>query len=292
MSKRILILLIALLLAGCININVPDGVAEHTVDSDAPLPAQWHCYAADEGYLVSARGRSAKAGLNPDGFRLLNWNAYKGQQDNWLKTFSDYSKELDLVTLQEAWLSDPLRSMLADAKMQWDLALTFRLKQRESGVMTLSRITPQSVCVQRTLEPWLLLPKSTLISTFELTGRQESLLVANVHAVNFAFGTVAFRSQLAQLADQIEQHDGPIILAGDFNTWSTARLKILESIVAAPLGLTRVPFDPGQLKMVFDHTLDHVFYRQLQVVSHQAQNSNASDHNPMWVTFRHVDDRF
>ena len=73
--------------------------------------------------------------------------------------------------------------------------------------MTASRVAPASACVQRTMEPLLSLPKSTLISRFRLEGSTDTLLVGNIHAVNFTLGTEAFRSQLGRLASMLDEHD-------------------------------------------------------------------------------------
>jgi endonuclease/exonuclease/phosphatase (EEP) superfamily protein YafD len=287
LSKKFKTLLVAsgaALLTACI--TVPDAVVKRTVDADHDASTALTCHTRTSDHVVASHDAPAPKRLDADGFRLLNWNAFKGDRADWLRAFAAYSGEQDLVTLQEAYLTDDFRAQLRQGGLQWDLATTFLKQQHETGVMTLSRVTPDHVCVQRTMEPWLSLPKSTLISRFPLKGSNRSLLVANIHAVNFTLGTGAFHSQLKQLAHALEEHDGPIILAGDFNTWNDSRIRVLEQTLIDPLSLDKVPFDPTHLKTVFEHNLDYVFFRGLQVVAKDAHDTTASDHNPMWVTFK------
>jgi len=282
--RSLLVLSCIVLLTACI--KVPEAVENRTVDADQDPSPSLSCHTRTPDHVVASHQSPAPQHLDANGFRLLNWNAFKGDRENWLKAFVAYSGEQDLVTLQEAYLTDEFRALLRASHLQWDLATTFLRQQHETGVMTLSRVKPDHVCVQRTMEPWLSLPKSALISRFPLKGSREALLVANIHAVNFTLGTAAFRTQLRQLKHALEQHDGPIIVAGDFNTWSDERKRVLEQTLIGPLALDKVPFDPAHLKTVFEHNLDYVFYRGLQVVAREVHDTTASDHNPMWVTFR------
>ena len=47
--------------------------------------------------------------------------------------------------------------------------------------------------------------------------------MANLHAINFALGTDAYRAQLDAIATELSHHRGPIVVAGDFNTWNDER---------------------------------------------------------------------
>ncbi|MEA3276534.1 MAG: endonuclease/exonuclease/phosphatase family protein [Pseudomonadota bacterium] len=286
MRQTILVAFSAVVLTACI--TVPQGVRERTSDSGDAVPAPVACHPGTPEHVVTSRTSSVSRTLDPNGFRLLNWNGFKGESHRWLKAFAQYSDGQDLVTLQEAYLTDDLRALLGRRGLQWDLATAFRKQQHAAGVMTLSRITPDQVCVQRTLEPWLLLPKSTLISRFRFEGQERALLVANIHSVNFTLGTAEFRDQLSQLAYLLKHYDGPIILAGDFNTWNDERVEVLEETLIDPLSLEKVHFDPRRLRTVFEHNLDYVFFRGLSVVAHEARETRVSDHNPMWVTFKSV----
>jgi endonuclease/exonuclease/phosphatase (EEP) superfamily protein YafD len=287
MPKPIVSLLAVALLSACV--SVPPAVTQRTVDASQPEDSTPTCHPQDPDHVATSSYSSQKT-PDPLGFRVLIWNVHKGKHGRWLETFAEYSDGQDLVILQEAHLTDELRKLLTNKAFQWDLATTFRMRGHETGLMTLSRAAPDKVCVQRTLEPWLALPKATLISRFPLRGTEETLLVANIHSVNFSMGTAAFVSQLDRLAQVLRLHNGPILIAGDFNTWNGARLKILEQTLGASLLLRKVRFQPGHLKSVFGHSLDHVYYRGLLVVEHEARESATSDHRPMWITFRQRQD--
>jgi endonuclease/exonuclease/phosphatase (EEP) superfamily protein YafD len=151
--------------------------------------------------------------------------------------------------------------------------------------MTASRATPEFVCAQRTMEPFLWLPKSTLISRYPIAGSDRQLVVANIHAVNFTFGTVEFRVQMRQLADILVTHDGPLIVAGDFNTWSLLRMSLVRDILVERLKLEKVVFETARPSSVFRRPLDHAYYRGLRVVERWTEASETSDHDPLWVEF-------
>ncbi len=77
-------------------------------------------------------------------------------------------------------------------------------------------------------EPWLQLPKSALWSRYQLSNGEE-LAVINIHAVNFTFGTEDYEAQLKSLTDNLQKYRGPVVFAGDFNSWSEARFSVLKN---------------------------------------------------------------
>ncbi|NMU84205.1 hypothetical protein HKB16_15060, partial [Vibrio parahaemolyticus] len=76
-------------------------------------------------------------------------------------------------------------------------------------------------------EPWLRLPKSALYSQYHLSNG-EKLAVVNVHAINFTVGTKEYVSQLTALEMLLKHHVGPILFAGDFNSWSESRVNAMR----------------------------------------------------------------
>jgi endonuclease/exonuclease/phosphatase (EEP) superfamily protein YafD len=85
-----------------------------------------------------------------------------------------------------------------------------------------------------------------------------------------------FRAQLAALQGLMAKHTGPILLAGDFNTWNQRRLRLVTAL-ARDLQLTEVGEFAGALTtgdrqlavlnwlLGIDRTLalDRVYYRGL-----------------------------
>ena len=62
--------------------------------------------------------------------------------------------------------------------------------------MTVSTAVPLVQCNLSAREPLLRTPKATLVTEYALAGRQDTLLVINIHAVNFTLGLGAFEAQL------------------------------------------------------------------------------------------------
>ena len=149
-------------------------------------------------------------------------------------------------------------------------------------MLTISDAAPLVQCNLQALEPVLRTPKATLVTEYALAGRDENLLVVNMHVVNFTMGLAAFQAQLSDASDVVAQHRGPVILTGDFNTWRQARLDLLGSIIDAH-GLEAVDFPDDARKRFLGKPLDHVYVRGLDVVSATTYETDTSDHNPMRV---------
>ena len=82
-------------------------------------------------------------------------------------------------------------------------------------------------------------PKVSLITEFPLPNGK-SLLTVNVHLLNFErWGDMKISDQLEDLRSLLTNHHGPIIVAGDFNTWNEKRLRLVEGL-ARDLKLTEV----------------------------------------------------
>jgi endonuclease/exonuclease/phosphatase (EEP) superfamily protein YafD len=109
-----------------------------------------------------------------------------------------------------------------------------------------------------------------------------------VHAINFALTLGAYRAQFDALAEALAEHRGPLILAGDFNTWTNERASVVRD-VAERLHLTEVPFAVDRRSVFFGHQLDHIFVRGLMPVAAMARDVTSSDHNPVAATLRAAD---
>src|SRR5690606_8856652 len=87
-------------------------------------------------------------------------------------------------------------------------------------------------------------PKVVLLQTFKIENRTKELMVVNVHAINFVTNEM-FRAHIEQIIKAIRAHQGPVVAAGDFNTWNEGRLKSLDQMMDA-IGLTRVSLGVGR----------------------------------------------
>jgi endonuclease/exonuclease/phosphatase (EEP) superfamily protein YafD len=223
--------------------------------------------------------------LNPERISVLNWNIYKGQRENWAEDFRRYSYKHDVVMIQEAYLQDELRAILDDRDQYWAMNAAFDYEDSVTGVMTVSSVKPVSLCGQRIAEPLIRLPKTSLVSYYPIAGMNQNLLVANIHGINFTLGVAAYQEQLDNIYQLMKQHNGPIVFAGDFNTWSDERMQIVEQF-AQSLSLESLDYTNHNRTSVFGNALDHVFYRGLEPVEHDTWHVTSSDHNPTRVSFR------
>ncbi|MCX2979347.1 endonuclease/exonuclease/phosphatase family protein [Halieaceae bacterium IMCC14734] len=226
----------------------------------------------------------AQPSMDGSQIRLANWNIQKASQQGWRHDLRLLGEDIDLLLLQEAVLERELETTIDNADLHAVFAPGYATDDERTGVMTLSRTPPISECLLSHQEPWLLTPKATGISTYRISGSTQPLLVINLHAVNFTFGTSALDQQLSDATGVIRQHQGPVIFSGDFNTWSAARLLLLTSLMEQ-LGLAALDYNDDQRKLVFGLPLDHIFVRGLRVVSSGTRAVTSSDHNPIFATF-------
>lgn len=223
--------------------------------------------------------------LDKDGaFTVSVWNIYKQQRDNWQTELESFSQDSELVLLQEASLNQDLKAYLDDSTWKVRMANAFKFLNTPAGVMNLSSVNAKKTCAYLAMEPWLRLPKSALLSEFALSDGN-TLVVVNLHGVNFAVGLEEYQEQLDSLKSVLEKHSGPIILAGDFNTWRQARIEVVNSF-AESLGLRDAHLTRDQRVKIFGKPLDHLYYRDLQLMRAEAPKTDASDHNPIIASFK------
>jgi endonuclease/exonuclease/phosphatase (EEP) superfamily protein YafD len=151
-----------------------------------------------------------------------------------------------------------------------------------TGVKTGSTVAAQQhyFSVSKHSEPVSQTKKMLLASLYPLPTLGQSLLVVNSHLINFV-SFEKFRAHLDQVFHTLENHNGPILLAGDFNTWNGKRLRYFNQL-ATSFSLEEVKIDrKPRLNHLFHH-LDHIYFRGLEVVNaHVHTNIHSSDHYPI-----------
>jgi endonuclease/exonuclease/phosphatase (EEP) superfamily protein YafD len=222
-------------------------------------------------------------GLSATGLQILSWNIHKNGTQDWALELARLGDGKDLVLIQEASLTADIPQSLPGLG-HWAFAPGYSNRRGPTGVMTLSAAPPLTQCSLVTREPLLGTPKATSITQYALAGTDQTLVVANLHVVNFSLGLKTFQQQLEEMHAVLSAHDGPIILSGDFNTWSYRRLDVLREL-AADLELIDVGFEEDARKRPFNHALDHIFVRGLQLVDASTELVNSSDHNPLSAEF-------
>ncbi len=222
--------------------------------------------------------------LDAASIRVISWNVQKNRHLDWQRDFLSLTGDRDLVLVQELSLrEDSINAM--DGSRYWSFAPGYQKSGAISGVLTMSRSRPIAQCSFVNFEPLLRTPKATSIAEYGLTSTDQTLVVVNIHAVNFSMGLGAFERQFEQVREVLESHDGPIIVSGDFNTWRQKRIEVVDDM-AKELGLTSLVFDDDQRVTVFGNHLDHIFVRGLSLLDSTTQIVESSDHNPMSVTLR------
>lgn len=220
---------------------------------------------------------------NSNILRVMVWNIFKQQRADWLSVLQSFGKDAQLVLLQEAQTTPELIRFATSNYLAADQVPAFDLPQHPSGVMTLAAAHPVYCCPLREREPLLRLSKSALVTVYPLLdGRL--LMVVNIHAVNFSLGVDVYSKQLDPISEQIANHKGPVVMAGDFNAWSRQRIHALYSF-SRNVSLQEVRFPSDLRRKAFGRPLDFIFYRGLSVTDAKVLETRASDHNPLLVEF-------
>jgi endonuclease/exonuclease/phosphatase (EEP) superfamily protein YafD len=225
--------------------------------------------------------RATHEWLDAQTLRVLSWNVHKAADEGWERDLARYASESDLVLLQEAVMTESFRGVLDNAGHDWIMTGAFARRGEERGVLVAARVRALDGCSVRTFEPLFPVPKSALVVRYRL-GQNASVAVANLHGVNFTLGLTRFREQLEAVGDELSRHQGPVILAGDFNTWSEQRHDVLVE-VAARLGLVSVLIEPDGRRRTLGRHLDHFYFRGFRLVRASAPKVSSSDHNPILV---------
>ena len=231
----------------------------------------------------------SQAALSPS-FDILVWNMWKGRGRGWENDFQALVQGKEILILQESIFNsrfDPLFS--GNDRFEWVMARSFGDVQTQAvtGVKTgaVVKSQAQSFFISPDVEPLFRTPKMLLATSYALQGSETPLLVVNMHAVNFVT-LEKFGRQMRQMVEAIGDHEGPVVLAGDFNTWNMARYKNLLAL-ASDMGLNEVPLTrKGRLSHLNKH-LDHVFYKGLALESAEVLvNIRSSDHYPITAKFK------
>lgn len=215
----------------------------------------------------------------PEEVSLVSWNIYKAQHQNLAGDLAHLNSSTDILLLQEALLNEDLVNL----KPFWRFAPGYKSGEQQSGVLTLSRWPATVHCHFAHKEPWLRTPKATNVVEYLMHDGQR-LLAINLHAINFSFGLEDYRNQLDDALAIIEHHKGPVVFAGDLNSWSLRRGKLLDERLKS-VGLEAATFSQDNRTRFWGQPLDSVWVRGISINSSEVPVSTSSDHNPILVSF-------
>jgi len=231
--------------------------------------------------------------------RVLSWNIAKNKNTSWILDFSKifHTYEPDICILQEVKLEKKIKDVLLDKLLVWRFSpnIVNLKKQLYSGVLTASSIQPftETFSKSSSKEPLLSTPKATIFTTYKIANSTDKLLVVNIHGINFV-SLRKFRVQIHEVIEYGQEHVGPIIFSGDFNTWNKNRIRFLEKILKRKLNLVPVDFAKSHKKHIkkfmLSPPLDHIFYtpHKLKLVKNSDQvlrEYKSSDHKPIYAEF-------
>lgn len=229
----------------------------------------------------------AQQSILPAEFSVLIWNIYKGSKgQKFYREAKTIFPQYELILLQETVFGGDLEDFIqAEFDHQEERAVSWG----RNGVATLATAAAIQTHPMKTQsrEFFVFTPKASLATVYQMEDRE--LLVINIHMINFR-ETGAMQAQLEQYSALLEEHQGPIIVAGDFNTWSSGRIQAVDQFLTS-YGLEEIDFvdssgsDPRAKFAV--GVLDRLYIRGLKIVNKKVfQDSQSSDHYPFAVDLK------
>jgi endonuclease/exonuclease/phosphatase (EEP) superfamily protein YafD len=238
-------------------------------------------------------GAPTKLALPNKQLHVLVWNLHKGTNNSFAKDFKTLVQNKDLIISQEIYLDSKMEQIFFQSSdYMFTTATSFLMGSDEirTGVATASTVATVNTKFLRTTnrEPFLHSPKMTLIGQYPIENSTKNLTVINLHAINFVSAN-SFQveiDQIYKLIVELKLTQSPLLFAGDFNTWSKERIKILNEL-KDKLQLVEASFIPDNRITFNSLPLDHVFYsKHLKLISAKSDESyQGSDHKPLELVF-------
>jgi len=223
----------------------------------------------------------------PECFSLMCWNVYKNntKHPDFTPFLTRYEKSLDFMLFQEANFRDDKQFIVPS--FAFDAAANIEFRGEFYGVLSASRVESNhaQAYLSEGRESLIGPHKSLLLSAYSFEDGSE-LLVLNVHAINFRENQ-RYHKELERFLELMQDHVGPMIIAGDFNSWNKKRMQKLHEI-REKLSLNAVPFKQvDKVKSFMGNHLDFIFYRGVELVDFKVHHDHGlSDHNPLFATFK------
>jgi endonuclease/exonuclease/phosphatase (EEP) superfamily protein YafD len=253
-------------------------------------------YAAEtpkDDQVILNLGRPSVENLPAKNLKILVWNLHKGANKDFEKDFSTLTENKNLILSQEILLNQDMTRIFSNYPDYLFVSATSFFMGKElfrTGLATASMAPAYWSGFIRTknLEPILNSPKMALITQYPIEGRKDLLTVVNLHGINFVSSNI-YREEIEriyQVIVNLKLLERPLIVAGDFNTWSEERMNIF-SFFALRLFLKEATFSPDHRLTFRGFPLDHVLYSS-HFILHSAKadlNYQGSDHQPLELVF-------
>ncbi|AYF45478.1 MULTISPECIES: endonuclease/exonuclease/phosphatase family protein [Halobacteriovorax] len=235
------------------------------------------------------QGLSCRDCYFPNEFKLTVWNMYKGKNESWANDFDDLMYESDILLGQEFKLKGEMKDRLINPFEQEVILATSFISWRKykTGVTNISKyptvqITPLRSKVK---EPFIRTPKLSLASSYRLEDGRDITFI-NIHAINFVRKR-KLEKQLKQVIEYIKTTSGPVVFAGDFNTNSKKKIKMMRKLLSEQ-GFTEASFTGQDKRMKWlGNKLDYIWYRDLELIeANVLGHIQGADHKPLQASFR------
>ncbi len=213
---------------------------------------------------------------NPE-LTVITWNAQKYSDPIFFKDFKRLSETADVFLVQEAMHTTELeKAFTQNLNFDFSFHKSFCMPGKQAtGVMNSARyeLMNNMTFPSPDVEPISLTHKVTAYSQVYFNG--QIVHIFNTHALNFNIG-IPFERQMFAIAKEISKLSGPVIWAGDFNTWNGPRKKYMEKITTAlHLKHLKPAKDPRNL------VLDHIYIKGFSSGTSEVLIENSSDHFPV-----------
>lgn len=222
---------------------------------------------------------------------LAVWNVWKGSGGRpFLDEYHRLVKGRHLLLLQEVLLTLKALGNFAPNGFSASHGATYRRRDGlRDGVMTVAIAAP-SEPVKRILcgtpEPFLKTTKATLIAKFGVEDLNNQLCVVNTHAKLVRRPATAV-AEIERVLREIKSHAGPMIFAGDFNTFSKTYIREVDRIMGS-VGLERVILEADTRTATT--ALDQIYVRDIKVINAKVETTYIhSDHFPITATLEILD---
>lgn len=233
-----------------------------------------------------------KKEIDPNDIKIFSWNIYKGEKEKWYEDFHEIANQGGIFLIQEYADSDGVDYTLSLRKEQ-EVLIGISYKIAMWGVTGVANISEVSSTYQRNFRTkvredfTLKTYKTSLITKYPLKAKVKELMVVNVHLLN-SVKSELYGKELDRLEKQIKNHDGPLVVAGDFNSWRKREPYV--SKWKERLGLLEVGFVPDN-RTRFDKNppIDRIFFRGLNLVDSWSKKVKSSDHNPLGAQFSYTE---
>jgi len=219
---------------------------------------------------------------------ILCWNVHKNSIKN--PKFKKYLQKLvdqnsvDILLFQEANFRDDQKFDISN--FSFVAAANLEYRGEFYGVLSASRVEAISseAYLTKGREVFWGTYKSFLLTYYPMRDRTK-LLVINIHAINFR-ESYQYNTEMSRLTKLLNRHNGAMIIAGDFNSWSRDRIDRLFR-AKDELKLEVVSFKNGdKIKSFMGNPLDYIFYKGLNLMdSSVIEQDDFSDHNPLLAQF-------